>query len=83
MLRYVISFVKQHTEHPYFAGLILLGAIFALAGVAVDLTLDYGLVAGFFIVYAIIVVAMGAVGYAAVISGKLVREYVRRTDPSL
>lgn len=83
MLRYVTSFIVHNSDHPYMAGVLAIGAILVLAGVAVELVLQNGLIGGFLVVYALIAFFLGLLGYLMLFGGKLIRTYLRETDASL
>ena len=80
MLRFVQSLIVRYSDHPYLAGILLIGAVLAAAGVVVDVVVGNGLIGGFLVVYALIAFFLGALGYALAISGTLLRTYLRNTD---
>lgn len=83
MLRYVTSLVVEHSDHPYLMGMLLIGGLLALSGIAVQMVAQNGLIGGFLIVYAMIAFFLAALGYGVAIGGKLIRTYTRETDASL
>jgi len=83
MLRYLTSVVVEHSDHPYMAGMFVIGGLFLLGGVLMETFTENGIVSGLLAVYAMIAFFLGVLGYLTVFGGKLVRGYMRETDASL
>ncbi|MFC4247770.1 hypothetical protein ACFOZ7_12500 [Natribaculum luteum] len=79
MLRFVISFVADRTAHPVLSVLLGLGVAFLGVGFAAD-AVGRGLEAGFFGVYASMLLFLGVIGYGAVFAGKAARKLWRQYD---
>lgn len=63
MFEFVISAVTSRTDHPILFGLFILAGVFVLGGIVTQLFTSNGVVAGFFIIYAMLTTVIGVVGY--------------------
>lgn len=79
MIRYAVSFLSEHTNHPLLMGLFVIAAVFLAGGAVAGLVFDNNTVEGFMTVYAVMAAAMGAFGYAMVFIAKfgsaILRQY--------
>lgn len=65
MLRYTLSLVTKHSEHPLLASLFVLAALFVAGSVVLSQYPEHNVVSGFLGIYAIMMASMGALGYGA------------------
>jgi len=80
MIGYVVRFISEHSAHPFLAGLFVIGGVFAVAGIVIEQSGGTGVASGFMIVYAMIAVAMGALGYVILLISKNVSRLRRGTS---
>lgn len=79
MIRYAVSFLTDHTDHPLLMGLFVIAAVFLAGGAVAGQVFDNNTIEGFMTVYAVMAAAMGALGYMMVFIAKfssmILRQY--------
>lgn len=80
MIRYTVSLLTEHTEHPLLAGLFLISAIFLLVGGIAETVVVNETVAGFMGVYAAMAAFMGLLGYALIALARALSKLYRQFD---
>lgn len=70
MIRYAIRYLKQYSDHPLLASLIIGGVTFLAVGFALEAYRGADVWTGFFGLIATLWIAMGLLGYAIAFSAK-------------
>jgi hypothetical protein len=81
MLEFAKSVVTRYSEHPLLFSLLLVAGLFAGAGVVVEQFVGNGVAAAFLVIYALLSAFLGAIGYAILVTAKVVSRTRRRVKP--
>lgn len=80
MLEFVKSVIVSYFKHPMLMALFISAAVFIAVGLVVEQVTGNGVASAFFLVYAIMAIFLGAVGYATLLAAKLAKKFKRRFD---
>lgn len=82
MIRYAVSFLSEHTDHPLLMGMFVLAAVFLIGGAVSGQVFGNEIIEGFLTVYAVMAAAMGAFGYALVFVARSLSKVLRQYELS-
>jgi len=84
MIRYLVSILNAHSDHPILAFLIVTsGAMLVVAAAVSQLTGgENAMFSGFITVYAVVAAFMAATGYGVLYVSRLASILVRQFEPS-